>query len=113
MLLLGKVIKFWEPRVITRDAEVIVLPLAVIFVPLYILGLVVHWRHSLKSRMVVAFVAGALLLSLIYWGGARFRASVESYLVLALVVAVVQIALWVRQLWSRRVLSDPVAVEPY
>jgi 4-amino-4-deoxy-L-arabinose transferase-like glycosyltransferase len=111
MLLVGKVVKFWEPRVITRDAEVIVLPLAVMFVPLYILGLVLHWRRSLKARMVVAFVAGALLLSLIYWGGARFRASVESYLVLALVVAVVQIVVWVRQLWTRRVLADPMAAE--
>lgn len=108
MLLLGKIIKFWEPRLITRDAEFIVLPLAILFVPLYILGLVLHWRHSLKARMVVAFVAGALLLSLIYWGGARFRASVESYLVLALVVAVVQIAAWARRLWDRRALPGPI-----
>jgi hypothetical protein len=101
MLLLGKLIKFWEARLITRGAELIFPVLGMIAVPLYLIGIVAHWRHSLKSRMIVAFIAGALALSLIFWGGARFRAAVEAYLVLALVMGVIQIAGWVGRLAGR------------
>lgn len=102
MLLLGKLKNFWEPEVMTRSGYHIVPILGVLVLPLYLLGLILHWRRSLQSKMVVTFVASTLLIALIFWGGARFRAPAEACFVLCLTMALVQIRDWIGRIVDRR-----------
>jgi hypothetical protein len=97
MLLLGKLLNFWEPEVMTRSGYHVVPLLGVIVLPLYLIGLMRHWRRSLQTRLAVACIAAALSIALIFWGAARFRAPVEAFFVLCLTVGLVQIWSWVRQ----------------
>jgi hypothetical protein len=98
MLLLGKQLKFWEPKLIMRSGEWPEPLLGIIVLLPFLIGLVAHWRKGIEGRMVLAFLAGDLLLSLIYWGGARFRPAVEAYLALTFAVGLVQIVSWVRRI---------------
>lgn len=95
-MLLGKLPNFWEPEVLTRSGYPIVPLLGVIVLPLYLIGLVLHWRRSLQTRLAVAFIA-ALFVALVFWGGARFRAPAEAFFVLCLTMGLVQIWSWVRR----------------
>ncbi|HYP18867.1 MAG TPA: glycosyltransferase family 39 protein [Chloroflexia bacterium] len=97
MLLLGKLLNFWEPEVMTRSGYHVVPLLGVIVLPLYLIGLIRHWRKSLQTRLAVACIAAALTIALIFWGGARFRAPTEAFFVLCLTIGLVQIWSWVRQ----------------
>jgi 4-amino-4-deoxy-L-arabinose transferase-like glycosyltransferase len=106
VLLLGKLVRFWEPKLITRSGELTVPLLGLVVVPLYLVGLVVHWRNSTKSRLVVAFVGGALLLALVYWGDSRFRTPVEAYFVLAFAAGLLQFADWARSAMHRGKVTD-------
>jgi 4-amino-4-deoxy-L-arabinose transferase-like glycosyltransferase len=106
MLLLGKLLNFWEPEVSMRSSTQNVPLLGIIVLPLYAIGLVAHWRRSMQTRVVVAFIAGALLLDLVFWGSARFRGPVEAFFVLCLTVAVLQIWRWVGRLKGPRSLAN-------
>ena len=97
MLMLGKLLHFWEPEVMTRSGDEVVPLLGVIVLPLYLIGLIKHWRRSLQTRVAVACIAAALSISLIFWGGARFRAPAEAFFVLCLTIGLIQIWTWVRQ----------------
>jgi 4-amino-4-deoxy-L-arabinose transferase-like glycosyltransferase len=102
MLLLGKLLNFWEIELSTRSSRNMVPLLGLIFWPLYLLGLVLHWRKSLQSKIVVAFIGSALLIALIFWGSARFRAPAEVFFVLCMTVGIAQVSDWVRQIAARR-----------
>jgi 4-amino-4-deoxy-L-arabinose transferase-like glycosyltransferase len=97
MLLLGKLLNFWEPEVMTHSGYHVVPLLGVIVLPLYLIGLIKHWRKSLQTRLAVVYVAAALAVALTFWGGARFRAPAEAFFVLCLTIGLVQIWTWVRQ----------------
>lgn len=97
MLLLGKLLNFWEPEVMTRSGYHVVPLLGVIVLPLYLIGLIRHWRKSMQTRLAVVCIAAALTIALIFWGGARFRAPAEAFFVLCLTIGLVQIWSWLRQ----------------
>ena len=74
MSLLGKLLNFWEAEVMTRSGYHVVPLLGVIVLPLYLIGLILHWRRSLHTRMAVAFIAAALFVALVFCGRAIPRA---------------------------------------
>jgi 4-amino-4-deoxy-L-arabinose transferase-like glycosyltransferase len=104
-LLLGKFIGFWQPKLFAVRGEPIIPVVWLALAPLYAVGLWAHWRHSLRSRIAVAFVTGATVLALLYWGDPRFRAPVEAFLIIAAVLGALQIAAWVQRLLGRRLLA--------
>ncbi|MEA2574145.1 MAG: hypothetical protein QOH93_1443 [Chloroflexia bacterium] len=83
LLLLGKFLRFWNvfpgATIFTRGAGATVL----VLLPFFLAGLWVCRRDRYNGGMVLVFIAGTMLIGLVFWSDTRIRAPAEPFIVLA------------------------------